>query len=136
MANDSNCSYLSEEDINQLSLARGVSAIVAFVCCCLTLLLILLHRAFKTTLQRLFLYVPASLTVHIAVNIMQIRSSPEEYCQAVGFLNQYTLHVTFLFMLGLFCTWVIVCASQTQIVGNRHNQPNQRRVGSMGRSFS
>lgn len=100
MANDSNCSYPSDEDLDHLSLARGVAGIVAFLGCCLTLLLILLHRAFRSTLQRLFLYLPVALTVHIAVNIMQISSSHEGYCKTVGFLNQYTLHVVLFFMLG------------------------------------
>ncbi len=105
MANGSNCSHLSEEDINHTyggnySLARGLSAIVAFLGFCLTLLLILFFQRYKSTLQRLFLYLTLAMTGETLVNVLQIHSSNGLYCEVVGFLNQYSLHVVLLFMVG------------------------------------
>ncbi len=77
-----NCSY-SYLDLDRLSLARGVSDIVAFLGCCSTLLIMLLYRAFRSTLQRLFLYLTVALTAHSAMSVMQIRSRDHVYCVTV-----------------------------------------------------
>ncbi len=43
--NQSNCSYISEKELDQLSLIRGVGGIMYLMVCCFTLLLILYYHA-------------------------------------------------------------------------------------------
>ncbi len=100
-SDDTNCTSLSQEQVTELSFTTGVTAIVCFVICCLTLLLMLFYRGYRTRLQRLFLYLSISFALLLAVNILQISSSNEDYCSAVGFLNQYVLHIVLLHMLGV-----------------------------------
>ncbi len=100
LANLTNSS-LSEKELNQLSVARGVASIVAFVGCCFTLLLMLYFQAFRTTLQRLILYLSIAQTAQLATEILQITTGNDAYCTVVGFLNQYTLYVMVLFTLSV-----------------------------------
>ena len=74
-------------------LANDVTAAISFVACCLTLLLILFYQTFKTTLQRLFIYLTASVAAKLAVLAMDDYTNTTRYCAAVGFLNLYAGHI-------------------------------------------
>lgn len=93
-------SSLTGGELCKLSLARGLTAIVPFLGCCLIVCVILFYQGYRTTLQRLILYLSLALTAETAVNVMQVHSSKDGYCKAVGFLNQYALHIVLILLLG------------------------------------
>ncbi len=126
--NRSTCSSLSEKELNQLCLIRGVTSIVYLLVCCFTLLLILYYQAFRTTLQRLLLCMSVALIAYAAALTLQISSSNEVYCMVVGFFNQYAFHVMLLFRLGtVFYLLNRVCQS-TPSIRNRRAKPNHHKT--------
>ena len=98
---------LTENQIAQLALIRIASGSVSLFTCCLAILLVVIRQAFRTTLQRLLLYITASFTAHLVVGIFGVDDHSHSYysvnensCAVIGFLSQYTMHVVSSFSFG------------------------------------
>ena len=102
-----NCTNLTDSEFHQLPLARGVTAAICLLLCIITLLLIIITKTYKSTLQRLFLYLTLSTVAYLAVLALHIEhyfefKSPNlTLCKAIGFLDEYTGSVQLLYTLEI-----------------------------------
>ena len=103
MANHTDSDFTREQE-KQLALVYGVTAAICLVACCITLLLIVVYQAFRTTLQRLFLYLTVSVTIKLVAFTLQLDRAVDDndqFCAFMGFLDQYTFHVLLYFNVGI-----------------------------------
>ena len=106
--NATNCTdYLTKDQITQLALVQIVSGSVSAFACCLAIVLMVICQAFRSTLQRLYLYITAALTANQMVITFGVNDRSGSYyslnersCAIIGFLRQYTTHVWFCFSAG------------------------------------
>ena len=102
-----NCTNFTDSEFRQLPLARGVTAAICLLLCIITLLLIIITKTYKSTLQRLFLYLTLSTVAYLAVLALHIEhyfnfKSPNiMLCKAIGFLDEYTGSVQLLYTLEI-----------------------------------
>ena len=102
-----NCTNLTDSEFRQLPLARGVTAAICLLLCIITLILIIITKTYKSTLQRLFLYLTLSTVAYLAVVALHIEhyfnfKSPRfTLCKAIGFLDEYTGSVQLLYTLEI-----------------------------------
>ena len=106
--NTTNCTdYFTADQITQLALVRLVSGSVSVFACCLAIVLMVICQAFRSTLQRLFLYITAALTANAVTLIFVIDDHSHSYyslnaksCALMGFLNLYTAQIALSFSIG------------------------------------
>ena len=105
-----NCSNITEQNLKNLALTRGITGLVCFVLCLITLITELVlacrRRKFRTILHRLFIYLTISTAVYLAVLSLHIEHYFEypfrhKFCIAIGFLDQYTGSVQLFFTFGI-----------------------------------
>ena len=105
-----NCSNVSLHQLEVAALTRGVTGLVCFVLCVITLIfeLVFVYRLRKTnTLQRLYLYLTVSTMLYMGVLTLHIEhyfrryANQDAFCVAIGVLDQYTGSVQLLFTLGI-----------------------------------
>ena len=102
-----NCINLTIKEFHDLALFRGIAGGGCCLLCVLTLVLIIIHRAFKTILQRLFLYLTISTIAYCGVLTLHVEhyfhpyEGQKVFCIAIGFLDQYTGSVQLLFTFGI-----------------------------------
>ena len=117
-----NCSNITEQNLKNLALTRGITGLVCFVLCLITLITELVlacrQRKFRTILHRLFIYLTISTAVYLAVLSLHIEHYFEypfrhKFCIAIGFMDQYTgsvqLFITFGITAFLFYKVFTVC---------------------------
>ena len=94
------CANISQEDVRSLVLMRGISGVVCFGLCLLSLVIevvsMLCQKRGSTVLQRFFVYVVVANLLRAAFLSMSIVSHRsdnvdinDKFCEAVGFLSQY-----------------------------------------------
>ena len=106
--NATNCTEnFTEDQIAHLALVQIVSGAVSVFVCCLAIVLMVICQAFRSTLQRLYLYITAALTAILMVDIFEYNERSGSYyslnersCAVIGFLRLYTTHVWFCFSAG------------------------------------
>ena len=106
--NATNCTdYFSEDQITQLALVRIVGGSVSVFVCCLAIVLMVICQAFRSTLQRLYLYITAALTANSVELIFVLDDHSHSYyslnaksCALMGFLNLYTAQIALWFSIG------------------------------------
>lgn len=102
-----NCTNLTVSEFRQLPLARGIIAAVCLLLCIITLLLIFITKTYKSTLQRLFLYLTLSTVAYLTALSLHIehyfhfKSTHATLCKAIGFLDEYTGSVQLLYTLEI-----------------------------------
>ena len=105
-----NCTNISDQNVRNLALARGITGLLCFVLCVLTLIIELVlacwRRKFRTILHRLFIYLTVSTVAYLFVLSLHIEHyfqypHQHNFCIAVGFLDQYTGSVQLCFTLGV-----------------------------------
>ena len=106
-----NCTNLTEEQLKNINLARGVSG---FVCAMLAMLIIcflLYFKSYKSVLQRLFLWLTGVTVVLNLLAGLQIEHQfkyrgQERFCSALGFVIQWVLSMTYTFTLEILLVLV------------------------------
>ena len=106
--NATNCTEnFTKDQVTQLALVQIVSGSVSVFTCCLAIVLMVICQAFRSTLQRLYLYITAALTANLMVVTFGINDHSGSYyslnensCAVLGFLNHYTTHVWLCFSAG------------------------------------
>ena len=105
-----NCTNITDQDVRNLALARGITGLLCFVLCVVTLVIELVlacrMKKFRTILHRLFIYLTISTVAYLFVLSLHIghytQYPPQHsFCIAVGFLDQYTGSVQLCFTLGI-----------------------------------
>ena len=105
-----NCTNITDQNVRNLALARGITGLLCFVLCVLTLIIELVlacwMRKFRTILNRLFIYLTISTVAYLFVLSLHIEHyfqypHQHNFCIAVGFLDQYTGSVQLCFTLGI-----------------------------------
>ena len=105
-----NCTNITDQDVRNLALARGIAGLLCFVLCVVTLIIELVlacwMKNFRTILHRLFIYLTISTVAYLLVLSLHIEHYFEyphqhDFCIAVGFLDQYTGSVQLCFTLGI-----------------------------------
>ena len=99
--------YLTKDQVAQLALVQIVRGSVSVFVCCLAIVLMVICQAFRSTLQRLYLYITAALTANLMVITFGVNDRNGSFyslngndCAVVGFLRLYTTHVWFCFSAG------------------------------------
>lgn len=94
------CANISMEDVHSLVLMRGITGMICFGLCLLSLVLEIFSKVCfqkgSTILQRFFVYVIVANLLRAAFLSMDIfshrntsQSINEKFCEAIGFLSQY-----------------------------------------------
>ena len=105
-----NCTNITDQNVRNLALARGITGLLCFVLCVVTLVIELFlacrMKKFRTILHRLFIYLTISTVAYLFVLSLHIghytQYPPQHsFCMAVGFLDQYTGSVQLCFTLGI-----------------------------------
>ena len=102
-----NCTDLTDSEFRKLPLARGVTAAVCLLLCIITFVFVIVTKTYKTTLQRLFLYLTLSTVAYLAVIAVHIehyfnfKSPLVRLCKAIGFFDEYTGSVQLLYTLEI-----------------------------------
>ena len=105
-----NCTNITEKSIKNIALARGITGLVCFIFCLITLItelaLACQRRQFRTILHRLFIYLTISTSAYLAVLSLHIEHYFEyrlqhNFCIAIGFLDEYTGSVQLCFTFGI-----------------------------------
>lgn len=109
-----NCTNFTVEQFRQLDLARGLSGATCLLVCIVAFLLVLLYKAYKTTLQRLFLYLTAATCFYLSTIVLQIEhlfhyAGQEDFCVMLGFFVQWTgsTALLFSFVITLFVLYKV-----------------------------
>ncbi len=117
-----NCSNFTEHQFWRLALARGLSGASCLLLCSLALSFILLHRAYKTVLQRLFLYQSSTTFVYLITIALQIErvftyQGQQNFCVILGFLVQCTgsTVVLFTFDITIFLFFKVLAQSKGDV---------------------
>ena len=117
-------------------LVRGGTAGICLLLCTLSLVLMLLNRAFQTFLRRLFLYLTIATMVRLAVLVLHIEhyfhfSGEDEFCEAIGFVEGYTGDIELLFAftitLSLFYKVCETCKPHIKVFCGTEG-PRSRRI--------
>lgn len=129
---DLNCSdFFTQEQFKHLALARGVAASVCLGAILFTLGLILGRRAYRSLLQRLFLYLTISTAAQLLFVTLQIEHAVkydhDHACGAIGFLVQYSTHIVLYFITGsviylVYCVWKASPGGRQQASPRRRQQ--------------
>ena len=123
-----NCTNFTGEQLQRLNLARCLSGIFCLIIVSLILILLIFYRAYKTTLQRLFLYITATtileeIAFSVSIEHQFYYANQDAACTIIGFLLEWTVSITnylilckILFLLYVVCSNVhgnpLKCANQ------------------------
>lgn len=112
-----NCTNFSGEQLQILNLARSLSGIFCLVIVSLILLLLVFYKAYKTTLQRLFLYITMTTVLEevaftLAIEHQFYYPGQGHICVFLGFLLEYTVSITnYLILCKIFFLLYVVCSN-------------------------
>lgn len=126
-----NCTNFTTHQLKNINLARSLSGILCMTIVALILVVLIFYKAFKSTLQRLFLYITASTVIEeaafsLAAEHQFYYSSQNELCAYYGFFLEWTVSVTnYLILCKIFYLFYLVCAHCQGNGGNPHGRKYQ-----------
>lgn len=112
-----NCTNFSGEQLQILNLARSLSGVFCLVIVLLILLSLIFYKVYKTTLQRLFLYITMTTVLEeiafsLAIEHQFYYASQSSMCVFLGFLLEYTVSITnYLILCKIFFLLYFVCSN-------------------------
>ena len=101
-----NCSdLLTDEQIKNIHLSVSIASAVCLVVITFILLLLIFYKTYKTTLQRLFLYLTITTVIQEACMTMDFEhqleySEQEIFCKCITFVSEWTNAMAYDFTLG------------------------------------
>ena len=103
---NSNCTNITADQLEARNFSRTISAMVCTVITFAVLLVLILTKAYKTTLQRLFLYLTTIVLIQLILISMSIElqftfKQREDMCVILAFLTVWTAVTTYLFAVGV-----------------------------------
>lgn len=119
------CTNFTGEQLRILNLARSLSGMICLVIVVLILLLLFFYKAYKTTLQRLFLYITTTTVLEeiafsLAIEHQFYYANQSKMCRFFGFLLEWTVSITnYLILCKILFLLYIVCS-------NLHGNPLKR----------
>jgi len=101
-----NCTNYNITQLKALNLARGIAGAVSLLSVTLILLFLVLYKAYKTTLQRLFVHLTIVTCLHDVIFVIQIEHQfqypgQEQFCAFVGFLDTWTSTMVYTFIIAI-----------------------------------
>ena len=104
------CAFFEENDLKVIGLAQVVGGIMSILGCIIMLILIMVQRRFKTTTQRLLLYLNISILIASVVYVVRGAGygllDKQFFCAGIAYINQVCsaslLAVLCCFLLHLF----------------------------------
>ena len=111
------CTNFSGEQLQTLNLARSLSGIFCLLVVSLILLLLIFYKAYKTTLQRLFLYITTTtileeIAFSLAIEHQFFYANQDGVCMFLGFLLEWTVSITnYLILCKIFFLLYVVCSN-------------------------
>lgn len=113
-------SYCANVSFTKLKTANRINCVVSAVCLVFLLLflaLLILYRTYKTTLQRLFLYLTITSALDAIITILnvelQFRTNYRlKLCESIGFLFIWVTNLIGLFSFALI-VYLTITAHQT-----------------------
>ena len=118
-----NCTNFTGEQLQKLNLARSLSSVMCLLVVMLILLLLIFYKAYKTTLQRLFLYITMTTVLEeiafsLAIEHQFYYANQSKMCVFFGFLLEWTVSITnYLILCKIFFLLYVVCSN---LRGNPH----------------
>ena len=108
--NNSSCAFFEDSDLRIIGLAQVGGGSVSILGCIIMLMLILVQKRFKTTTQRLLLYINISILIASAVYVVRGASysllDNHYFCAGIAYINQFCaanlLAVMCCFLIHLF----------------------------------
>lgn len=111
------CTNFTGEQIQILNLARSLSGMVCLLVVVLILFLLIFYKAYKTTLQRLFLYITTTTVLEevafsLAIEHQFYYANQDKMCVFFGFLLEWTVSITnYLILCKIFFLLYVVCSN-------------------------
>ena len=101
-----NCTNLSQNELESINVARGVSGFVCAMISIIMICLLLFYKSYKSVLQRLFLVFTVDTVILEILLGLQIEhrfkyQGQDQFCTALGFLIQWTGSMTYTYSLGI-----------------------------------
>lgn len=112
-----NCTNFTGGQLRILNLARSLSGMICFIIVMLLLLLLIFYKAYKTTLQRLFLYITITtileeIAFSLAIEHQFYYANQDKMCMFFGFLLELTVSITnYLILCKIFFLLYVVCSN-------------------------
>ena len=112
-----NCTNFTGEQLRILNLVRSLSGIMCLLLVMLILLLLIFYKAYKTTLQRLFLYITTTTVLEevafsLAIEHQFYYAHQDKMCVFFGFLLEWTVSITnYLILCKIFFLLYVVCSN-------------------------
>ena len=110
-----NCTNFTTHQLKNINLARSLSGLVCMAVVLLILVVIVFYKAYKTTLQRLFLYITAATVFEEAAFSLAIEhqfyyTSQDKLCTIYGFFLEWTVSITnYLILCKIFYLFYLIC---------------------------
>lgn len=111
-----NCTRFTTSQLKNINLARSISGILCMVIASLIFTAIVFYKAYKSTLQRLFLYITAAIVIEeaafsLAVEHQFYYPSQNNLCAFYGFFLEWTVSISnYLILSKIFYLVYLVCA--------------------------
>ena len=122
------------EQFGNLAIARGVTSAAGSLACFCTLVLIIYYRALKSTLQRMFFYLTVSTTANLAMlslqgeRALQYSYDDDQFCEAAGYLCQYTDSVGLHIKIGAIVYLVHYIRKVSPAYHREHIRQHSKRL--------
>ena len=119
--NSTSCTNVTADQLEARKLSRSVSAMICTAITLTILLAMILNRAYKTTLQRLFLYLTTMVLIQLIFISMNIElqfkfEQREEICSILAFFTAWSAASTYL--LAMVTTLYLLYIMYKQIKGD------------------
>ena len=124
------CTNFTGEQLRILNLARSLSGMICLIVVMLILLLLIFYKAYKTTLQRLFLYITMTTVLEeiafsLAIEHQFYYANQDKVCVVFGFLLEWTVSITnYLILCKIFFLLYVLCSN---LHGNPLKSTNSTR---------
>ena len=111
------CTNFTGEQLRILNLARSLSGLICLIIVMLILLLLIFYKAYKTTLQRIFLYITTTTVLEeiafsLAIEHQFYYTNQDKMCAFFGFLLEWTVSITnYLILCKIFFLLYVVCSN-------------------------
>ena len=101
---ESNCSYNMQE-VTAIGVVLGITTVISCLSCLFALFLVILFQKYRSSTQRVIVYLTVSVLVYSVVEFLQattvnVQESVTEYCAVMGFLDQY---VAWMILMAITC---------------------------------
>ena len=123
-----NCTNFTTHQLKNINLARSLSGLLCMTLVILILVVLVFYKAYKTTLQRLFLYITAATVLEEAAFSLAIEhqffyAAQNKLCEFYGFFLEWTVSVTnYLILCKIFYLFYLICCHYRGTTGGLYRK--------------